>query len=489
MTLARKIALNASALAGGRVAMAAIGIVSVGITTRYVGLEAYGSFVTAQSLIFVIGTVTDVGLWSVAAREIAKRPHEAERIVGGVLTVGLVLSALAAGVGVGATLLIYSGADDDLVRRAAFMLMVTLPMTAPFGAASAWFVSQQRAYMGMLGSLTQSLVIVGGLAAAVAFDWGFTGVVAAYVVAALAQGVLMVALAGKEVRLLPSLDFAHAKQLLLWSLPLGGSLVLHALYWRIDVLLLSKLAPGVEVALYGVAIKIMEALLILPTFILITLLPEFARLAGERQRFGEVVQKAFSVMQVGAVGLAVFLAAFAPEIVELAGGAEFGGAGLVLQIMTLVLLFSFPAAIFENTFLAQDKQRYVFYVAAAVLPINVGLNLALIPLWGAQGAALAWALSEACILTTFLVLYRRHVGPAPGLHRGPRLLAAALAMGAVALLKVLPGANGASPILLLLLGVLTCPAVYVAALYAFKAMPREFHTNVVLPLWARLRPE
>jgi O-antigen/teichoic acid export membrane protein len=488
MSVARKVALNASALAAGRAAMAGIGIISVGITTRYVGLEAFGSFVTAQSLIVVVGTVTDIGLWSVAAREIAKRPHEADRIVASVLTIGLVLSVLAAGVGVGATLLLYSGADDELVRQAAFMLMATLPMTAPFGAASAWFFSQQRAYMAMLGSLAQSLVTVGGLGLAVALDWGFTGVVAAYVAAALTQGVVAVALAGKEVRLRPSLDFRHARQLLVWSLPLGGALVLHQLYWRIDVLLLSKLASGAEVALYGVAIKILEALLVLPGFILITLLPEFARLANDRRRFDAIAQKAFSVMQVGGLGVAVFLAAFAPEIVELAGGPEFSEAGAVLQIMTVVVLISFPAAVFENIFFAQNRQKYILYVAAAVLPVNVVLNLALIPLWGAEGSALAWALSEVCVLTTFLVLYRRYVGPAPRPHRGLRVLVAALAMGAVTLLKLLPGVSGASPALVLILGAITCPAVYVAALYGFKAMPSEVHTNVMVPLWTRLRP-
>jgi len=489
MTLARKMVLNTSALAAGRVAMAGIGLVSVGITTRYVGLEAYGSFVTAQSLFVVVGTVTDIGLWSIAAREIARRPDESERILGGVFTVGIVLSVLAAGVGLGATLLLYSGADDGLVRRAAFMLMITLPMTAPFGAASAWFVSQQRAYLGMLGSLAQSVVILGGLVLAVTLDWGFTGVVAAYVLGAIAQGVLAVALASRHVRLLPSLDLKHARQLLVWSLPFGGSLVLQQLYLRIDVILLSKLATGAEVALYGVAIKILEALLILPTFILITLLPEFARLASDRQRFAAIVEKAFSVMQVGGLGIAVFLAVFAPEIVQVAGGAEFSGAGVVLQIMTVVVLLAFPLAVFQNTFLAQDKQKYSLYVAAAVLPVNVGLNLALIPLWGAKGSALAWALSEICILAAFLFLYHRHVGRAPGLHRGPRLLAAALAMGSVSLLKVVPAVGDASPALLLAAGAVICPALYVAALYAFKAMPSEVHANVVLPLWTRLRPD
>ena len=284
------------------------------------------------------------------------------------------------------------------------------------------------------------------------------------------------------------MDLRHARQLLIWSLPLGGALVLHQLYWRIDVLLLSQLAAGTEVALYGVAIKILEALLVLPSFILITLLPELARLASDRRRFEAIAQKAFSVMQVGGLGIAVFLAAFAPEIAELAGGAEFSEAGVVLQIMTVVVLISFPAAVFENIFFAQNKQKYILYVAAAVLPVNVVLNLALIPLWGAEGSALAWALSEVCVLTTFLVVYRRYIGPAPRPRRGLRVLAAALAMGAVALLKLLPGVSGASPALVLVLGVLTCPAVYVGALYAFKAMPSELHTNVMLPLWARLRP-
>jgi O-antigen/teichoic acid export membrane protein len=488
VTLGRKIAVNASALSSGRALMALGGVVSVGITTRYLGLEAYGSFVAAQGLIAVVGTVTDIGLWSVAAREIAKRPQDTQRTISAVLTAGLALSGLAALVGVGAALLVYSGEDDHLVRQGALMLMLTLPLSAPFGAANGYFISQQRAYMGMLGAMLASVVTLAGVALAAALDWGFTGVVGAYLAATVVQGLLVIALARGEVRLVPSLDFRYSKKMLVWSLPLGGTLVLHALYWRFDIVLLSKLVPAAEVALYGVAIKVVEALLALPNFVLITLLPEFSRLTSDRARFEELMQKAFSVMQVGAIGLGIFLAAFATEITQVVGGARFAEAGSVLRIMAVAVLCAYPASIFGDAFFVHNKQKYTFFITAAVLPVNIALNVAFIPIWGAQGSALGWAISEVFILASYLLLYRRHIGPIPRVHRAAGLFGPPAAMGAVALLKELPGLDGLSPGLVLALGAVLCPAVYVGGLYAFKAMPEELHAHVLAPLWARVRP-
>jgi len=58
----------------------------------------------------------------------------------------------------------------------------------------------------------------------------------------------------------------------------------------------------------------------------------------------------------------------------------------------------------------------------------------------------------------------------------------------VALLKLLPGVSEAGPVVILIAGGGLCAAVYIASLYALKAMPREVHVNVVLPLVAKLRP-
>jgi len=488
MTLARKIAVNASLLAGGRLLNAAMGIVGVGVATRYLGLSDYGVLVAVTAFATTVGALFDLGLWTVGAREIAKRPDETQRIVGAILTVGVAIAFVGGAVAVGLAFVVYPGADNEVIRRGILILLVSLPLAAPSGAASAYFISQQRAYMGMLGSLLASVVTLGGLVLASTLDWGLTGVFLCYVAAAVLQSALMIALAAGRVRLVPVLDAALGRQLLRWALPLGGAMLIHQLYWRVDMVMLSRLDTRAEVALYGLSFKMLDAVIVLPSFVLVTLMPEFARLANQRERFESVMQKAFSVMQVATVAVVVVFVGFASEIVRIVGGPQFAAATPVLQILMLAVAFSYFGGLLSQGFIAHNRQNRLLWISAVALPVNVVLNLALIPLLGARGAAAAFALSEGLILAALAWLYRGFARfPRP--HLLPRVAAAGCAMASVALLKLFAFVDSLSPVLVLLAGASLALAVYVAALYALRAMPRELHASLVTPVWARLRPQ
>jgi O-antigen/teichoic acid export membrane protein len=489
LSLTRKVLLNATVLGATRVAMAAISLVTIGISTRYLGIDAWGSLAVAMAFVAVIGTFTDLGLWTIGAREIAKRPDEARHIVSSLLTIGIVFSLAAAVVGIPLMFLVYPGDENELLRRAILLLMATLPLAAPYGAGGAYFVAQQKAYVGALGSLITSVVTVSLVALAAALDWGFNGIVLAYVIAAACQAAFIIALSARQVPPRLSFDFGLARQLFVWALPLGAAVMLHTIYWRLDLILLSLFKPDSEVAIYALAAKLVDMLVVLPTFVMITLLPEFARLTSARERFDEIVQKAFSVMQVAAVPLFVFVVVFASELVRLAGGAAFEGAARVLQILMVAVAFMYFGSVFREAFLAHNKQMQLLLVGGALgLPLNVVLNLALIPLWGAEGSALAWVICEAVMLATVATLYRRFA-TLPRVHHAPRVFAAGCAAAGAALVKLLPFAGDAHPLIVLSLGGALCVTTYALALYALKAMPREVHANIVLPLWARLRPQ
>jgi O-antigen/teichoic acid export membrane protein len=217
-------------------------------------------------------------------------------------------------------------------------------------------------------------------------------------------------------------------------------------------------------------------------------MPELARVAGNRPRFDQIMQKTSTALVVGAIGLLVLFVGFAHELTTLAGGSQFDGAAPVLQILAFAVAFAWFGSIFGDAFFVHDKLGFSLIVSAVVLPVNVALNVAFINLWGAQGAAAAWVLSEVLIVLMFTVFYRRIFGNLPLPHRASQILAAACAMAVVTLLKLLPGVSEAGPVVILIAGGSLCAAVYVASLYALKAMPREVHVNVVLPLVARLRP-
>jgi O-antigen/teichoic acid export membrane protein len=490
-SLSRKVATNAAAIAAGRILLVGTGLVSVAIATRYLGLGAYGALTTAAAFVGVLTPLIDVGLATIGAREIAKRPDDTERLLGTIMTLGLVLAPVVTAGALGATFLIYPGGGNDQVREGIALMLLPLLLWAPVNAASSYFLAQQKAYIAVIASVVGSLLTLTLLVLATLLDWGFPGVVLAYVATGLGYGATMVSFTLGKVRLRPTFDAGLLSQLLRWSLPVGGVLLLSSLHQQLGIILLSLLKPGSQVAFYGLAFKVVTALLVLPFYVLITLAPEYARLADNRRRLDEVVQKAFTAMEVSAAPILVLFVVFAPEITKVAGGSDFDGATPVLQILMPGVAVSFLGAIFGHVLISVNRQKWTLVATLVAVGANVILNLALIPIWGARGAAAAFTASEVAALACGITLFGR-VGTVPKPYRVPQVLAAVAVMAGVSMVKLLPFAAAASPLLVLCVGGAASLGAYAACLYAFGAMPRELHMGLVLPVLTtvklRLRP-
>jgi O-antigen/teichoic acid export membrane protein len=231
--------------------------------------------------------------------------------------------------------------------------------------------------------------------------------------------------------------------------------------------------------------------LVLPFYVLVTLAPEYARLTDNRERLDQVVQKAFTVMQVSAAPILVLFVIFADEITQVAGGSAFSDATPVLQILMLGVAVSYLSAIFGQVLISVNRQKWTLLATLIAVGTNLVLSLALIPVWSARGAAVAFTASETVALACGVTFYGRF-GTVPRPYRAPQVLLAVCVMASVAALAKLVPFAAASPFLILGFGGATSLAAYVGCLYAFNAMPREVHIGVILPLWTsvklRLRP-
>lgn len=485
--LARLVAINASALTLGRLLNAGLGLVAVGITSRYLGVDEYGTLITIVVFTTLLTTLTDLGVWTIGAREIARRPDETPRLMGALFTIGIGLSLLAAALGLIMGFLIYPSPADDQVREGiAILVLAPLPLAAAAAPAGAYLIALQRGYAAAVASTVASIVMTLLLVATVSLDLGFTAVVVANAAQSIAFAAVILAYALPRIRFRPRWDPPLVRDLLRWAFPLGVVYALMSLYWRIDVVLLSLVGSHQAVGIYGLAYKVVDTLYVLPAFVTLTLLPEFARLANDTQRRDELVEKASAIMQVAALPLVVFMLAFAGEIVEIGGGDAFDAATVVLRILAIGVGVGFLRAVFTEALIAANRQSWLMYAMAVLLGVNVALNLALIPELGARGAALAFAASEVLALVLVLRLFRR-IGTVPAPRRLKRIVLAGAAMAVVTLLKLLPLADAASPAAVIaVLGSLSL-AVYVSCLYALGAMPREVHSALVAPALTRLR--
>jgi O-antigen/teichoic acid export membrane protein len=485
--LARLVALNATALTLGRLVNAGIGLVAVGITSRYLGVDGYGALVTVVAYTAVLTTLTDLGVWTIGARELARRPDETPRLMGVLFTIGIGLSLLAATIGLAGGFLIYpSHADAEVRKGIAVLILAPLPLAAAAAPAGAYLIAMQRGYAAAVASTVASVAMTALLVLTAALDLGFTAVLAANAAQSIAFAAVVLAYALPNIRFRPRWDPPLARDLLRWAIPLGLVYALTSLYWRVDIVLLSLVDSQQAVGIYGLAYKVVDTIYVLPAFVTLTLLPEFARLTRDTRRRDELVEKASAVMHVAAIPLLVFTVAFADEIAAITGGSAFDDAAVVLRILMIGVALGFLRAVFTEALIAANRQLWLMYAMGALLAVNAALNLALIPVLGARGAALAFSASEALALVLVLRLFGR-IGRVPPPRRLPQLLLAGAAMATVTLLKLLPlpGTADAAAVIVVL-GSLSF-GVYAYVLYALGAMPHEVHHALIAPALARLR--
>jgi len=487
MKLAQRVAFNASIQLVGQAVVVIGGIAAVAVAARYLGLRDYGALITATVFVSLFTLVTDFGVSAIGGREIAKLPEAAERIVWSLIVLGTVTALGTAAVAYGISLAAYGGEDHARTREAILILLLPLLVSGPRSAANAYLVARQQVYLSTYAAMATRVVSLVAVVIVAAADLGLVAMVLAYAAIPVVETALTFLLARRAGMVFARVwDAPLTRSLLRASAPMGGVMLLNSLYFRLDLLLLSLLSTTSAVALYGVAYKVVEGFMALPSYLMVTLLPDLARAEPRSERLGSLMQNAFAAMQLVAVPI-VALSFFGDELMRFVGGGSFDGGALALQLLMLGVAFSYIQAVFGYALVAQNKQYLAFVNSGVVLVVNLVLNLILIPPFGVEGAAAALVATELLSLVSTMWLYRR-VGPIPGVHAPVRTLVAGAAMvGVVLAAKLLIPRAFDSPLATLVIGGSLASLLYFVVLARLDAFPAPLRPLLAHPLLRRLR--
>jgi O-antigen/teichoic acid export membrane protein len=256
------------------------------------------------------------------------------------------------------------------------------------------------------------------------------------------------------------------------AVPLGTILVVNGMYFKTAALLLSVLATDRDVALYGVAYKAFEVLFALPGFVMVTLLPELARLEAGEPRFNAIVQKAFTAMTLLALPI-VGMALCGTEMMNVLGGSEYGEAGGLLAFILASVTLACVQGVFGYTLVSQGRQGVLLKVSLTVLAVNVAMNLILIPTLGLTGAGIALLTSEVASITLTMLAYKT-VAPLPRIQVPVGAVLAVGAMLAATSVRLLFG----SPVIALLAAGILGVAAYGGTLLLLRAVPADLRASL-----------
>jgi len=202
----------------------------------------------------------------------------------------------------------------------------------------------------------------------------------------------------------------------------------------LDVIILSKLAPGEAVGWFGAARNIMGTLLAPALILGAAEFPRLSRAAADIATFkGEVRAALRPILWLGALG-AVGTFLFADlAIAIIYGQRNFTPAGSILKVYGPALFLVFIDVLFGNALTALGRATALSVAKIGSVVLSTALDLILIPLFqnstgnGGLGVVVAFATSEAVVFAGALFLLPRgSLGPTAVLDVGRALGSAML---------------------------------------------------------------
>ena len=173
-------------------------------------------------------------------------------------------------------------------------------------------------------------------------------------------------------------------------------------YFKSDIILLKHMLPDLAlVGQYGAAFQILEGI----TFFATPVAHFCFRYLRLSWRDRSIFLQRLGKMLAGAVIIGVGAAAagllFAPRVIIILYGGEYGPAAEILPVLSLALVFLLPNYILTQGMIAANGEKYYAAAASLCAVFNVSLNLLLIPKYLAAGAAWSTVATEA-LLTLLL---------------------------------------------------------------------------------------
>lgn len=381
----------------GRVFGTLASLATVTFTTRYLGPEDYGYLTAAVMFITLWAAFADLGFSEVIVRRVTdsrlrERPS-VERLVGISLGFAVVWSLPLSLITLGVGLVVYR--NDPQIAKLLLITVGSLALTTLYTSFDAVFKVHLRYgavaladFGGRTLSMAMTLVLVSQGA-------GLEWFAVVQLVPPAVNLVLMAFAAARLGQVRPRFEISATRSLLVESFPITVVLIIAVLYWRIDGVLLSVLSSADQVGHYGLAYSLAFLVTMVSDLLLASLLSTASALfASDRDRFAQIVARTSQIMYFLAVPIAVVGPILAAPIITMISSDSFADGAPVLALLFVAAAVTFLNSAASQALFAAHDQHFLMKLNACTLVFNIVANVALIPHFGARGAAAALVATE-----------------------------------------------------------------------------------------------
>jgi PST family polysaccharide transporter len=343
-------------------------------------------------LVTIAGSLTALAADAVVTREVIANPRVSNIVLGSQFVLRALGSILAV-----AVVFIVSSVHHETSEKSMVIVAAASLLFAPFEGIAIWFQAEQRPKAAVLSktiafltaSFIRLLLVLSG-ASVIAFATLFS------VEAALSAAALVVAYHTYGERIgdwkasMPSITKLFHDS---WPLLFAG--ISSILYMRLDVVMLNEMHGAYETGIYGAATRISEAWHFVPMALMGALQPVLLRTKRDHHAlFVNRLETLYVCTAWVSLVVAIIISLISTLMINVLFGQEYQRAGSVLAMHTWSAVAIYVGVVSSQYLLAENLLKIQMFRTMLGLATNIALNLALIPRYGAQGAAASTVVSS-----------------------------------------------------------------------------------------------
>lgn len=409
MSLTKKITFNTIIQFLAKIIGLVLGLITIGLMTRYLGREGFGQYSTIIAFLGFFGILADFGLGLTLTQMIShlESAEKENKIFNNIFTLRLfsIIFFLILGCLIALFIPVYS----FLIKLGIILTTLSFVFISLRDVIIPLFQKRLNMKKVALGEVIGKLFLLCFVVLAIFFKLNLLAILSAVVLGSLANFLFVFISCQKFIKFSFAFDFILWKEVLSRSWPMAFSIFFNLVYFRADTLILSLFKSQEIVGIYGAPYKILEILSMFPLIFIGLVLPVLTKdwLQKNLTDFKRVLQASFDFLIALALPMVIGTLFLAKKIMVFVAGQEFEVSGDILKILTLATGIIFLAALFRHVIIAIVKQKSMFWVYLSGAVVGLAGYLIFIPRYSYWGAAWMTVVTETLVgLGAFIICWQ-----------------------------------------------------------------------------------
>lgn len=378
---------NAIWIIGGRVVQMLISFFVGILTARYLGPGNYGILNYAGAYVAFFTAFCTLGINSVILKDFVDHPDEQGQAIGTTLILRALSSVLSSIMIIGIVMAIDTGESLTIMVTALCSVALVFQVA---DTLNYWFQSRYQSKVSSVATLIAYIVTSSYRIYLLIMQKDIRWFAFATSVDCICVAVILFWAYKKENGPRLSFSFYKAKELLGASYNYILASMMVAIYGQTDKMMLKQMLDETSVGYYSLASTINNMWVFFLAAIIDSLYPTIIRYANEnRILFEKKNRQLYAIVIYISIFVAVGFMLFGEGIIKILYGETYLPAAMPLKIVCWYTVFSYLGMARNAWIVSTNNQKYLKYICGGAAVANVLLNLLLIPVWGASGAALA----------------------------------------------------------------------------------------------------